>query len=554
VGGAFYGGSTYPPEYHGAFFFGDYSRATLWTLQTDSSGGLVRAPEPAGFGTGLGGPVALQSGPNGDIAYADIIGGAVRRLVYAPGNRPPTAVISTIVNPVTRTVSFSAAQSYDLDGDQLAASWDFGDGTTSSAADPTHAYADGGPYVVRLTVTDALGAAASSTATVSPDNHTPTLVLDAPDQRYEVGAPVKVAVRASDDEDGDLTANVSWQVTLRHCSPDGSCHLHPGSSSTGPALNAAFTDHGSDTTMVITAAVSDSVGATTQATYEARPDLHTLTVSAPVPVRVNGEQLIGVRAVTGSTNSVAAPVVHSYWEFVGWSDGGGPTREVTMPAGDLALVAAYRTAIAARYAAIGGSSSRLGNASSLEFDVPDGRARDYQRSRMYWSPTTGAKFVLGGIYVRYTRTGAHAAWGFPTTDEFAIAGGAASYFQRANIYWTQATGAHEVHGSIRKKYLALGGPAGYGFPLTDEVRAADGIGRYSDFAGNRSVYWTTVTGAHEIRGSIKTAWLRLGAGRSRLRYPTSDEIKTSYGAVSRFQGGRIEWRRSTNATKTFYSQ
>jgi len=553
VGGVFYGGSTYPTAYRDAYFFGDYSRTTLWTLQTDTSGRLVRAPESGGFGTSVGGPVALQSGPNGDIAYADIVGGAVRRLVYAPGNRPPTAVISTTVEPATRTVSFSSAQSYDLDGDRLTFGWDFGDGSTSSAANPAHAYAGAGPYVVRLTVTDAVGAAATATATVSPDNHSPRLVLDAPDQRYEVGAPVKISALASDDEDGDLAAKVTWQLSLLHCPAEGSCHLHPEGSSIGPAFNAPFTDHGSDTTMVVTAAVSDSAGTTTQATYEARPDLHTLSVSAPVPVRVNGEQLVSLRAVTGSTNSVAAPTAVSYWEFVRWSDGGAPAHEVTMPAADLALVAAYRTAIDARYEAIGGASSRLGNASSLEFDIPGGRARDYQRSRMYWSPSTGAKFVLGGIFVRYTRTGGHTTWGFPTTDEFAIAGGAASYFQKARIYWSQATGAHEVHGGILTKYLALGGPVGYGFPLTDETRVADGVGRYNDFAGNRSVYWTTATGAHAIRGSIKTTWLRLGAGSSRLRYPTSDEIATSYGAVSQFQGGRIQWYRSTNTTKVTYS-
>jgi hypothetical protein len=47
--------------------------------------------------------------------------------------------------------------------------------------------------------------------------------------------------------------------------------------------------------------------------------------------------------------------------------------------------------------------------------------------------------------------------------------------------------------------------------------------------------------------------LSLGAGSSRLKYPTSDELSTSYGAVSNFQGGRIEWYRSTNTVRVVYS-
>jgi len=54
--------------------------------------------------------------------------------------------------------------------------------------------------------------------------------------------------------------------------------------------------------------------------------------------------------------------------------------------------------------------------------------------------------------------------------------------------------AFEVHGDIRKKYDALGGPGGpLGLPLTDETATPDGVGRFNHFQGG-SIYWTPRTG------------------------------------------------------------
>jgi glucose/arabinose dehydrogenase/PKD repeat protein len=553
IGGVFYRGATYPSAYRGAFFFGDYTRRQLWTMQTDSAGRLVRAPEAAGFGLGVGGPVAFRAGPNGDIAYADLTSSMVRRLVYSPGNRAPTAVISSTVDAATRTVSFSSAESFDLDGDVLRFSWNFGDGRTSTAANPVHTYASGGTFTVQLTVTDSVGASDTVTATVVPDNYSPILELDAPAKLYRVGEAVHIAATASDAEDGDLSTQVTWQLSLLHCPFAGSCHIHPESTSTGAVFEAQFTDHGADTTMVITASVTDAAGATSRARYEARPDLHTLAVNAPVPVLINGAEQVSVQAVTGSTNSVEAPATRSYWQFVSWSDGGARTHQLTMPAADLTLIATYRTAIDIRYLQLGGLASLLGSPTSREYDVRGGRARDFQRGRMYWSSSTGAKYVYSGIFKKYVATGAHATWGFPTTDEFSIAGGRASYFQKARIYWTRDTGAHEVHGGILSKYLALGGPASFGFPTTDETGASDGIGRYNHFTGPRTIVWTSATGAYSLRGGFRSLWFRLGGGNSRLRYPTSDERSTTFGQIQFFQHGRMEWYRATNTFKVIYS-
>lgn len=116
-------------------------------------------------------------------------------------------------------------------------------------------------------------------------------------------------------------------------------------------------------------------------------------------------------------------------------------------------------------------------------------------------------------------------------------------YEGGSIYWTQQTGAHEVHGAIRIKWAQLGGERGFlGFPTTDETVTPDRRGRFNHFQGG-SIYWTPETGAHEVHGAILGKWANLGWERSRMGYPISDE-KTppnGHGRYSEFEGGHILW-------------
>jgi glucose/arabinose dehydrogenase len=82
VGGIVYTGTHYPKRYRGAYFFGDYVRHTLWTMRLSSTGKLVRRPEDPPFGTDIGAPVKFAAAPNGDIVYADMSSGNLRRLTH----------------------------------------------------------------------------------------------------------------------------------------------------------------------------------------------------------------------------------------------------------------------------------------------------------------------------------------------------------------------------------------------------------------------------------------------------------------------------------------
>ncbi len=91
-------------------------------------------------------------------------------------NSPPTAAFTASANGLS--VRFDSAASGDVDGTVESFDWDFGDGGSSAAANPTHGYALPGTYPVTLTVTDDDGAAGSVTRQVTTTVPSSEAVLD----------------------------------------------------------------------------------------------------------------------------------------------------------------------------------------------------------------------------------------------------------------------------------------------------------------------------------------------------------------------------------------
>jgi hypothetical protein len=118
-------------------------------------------------------------------------------------------------------------------------------------------------------------------------------------------------------------------------------------------------------------------------------------------------------------------------------------------------------------------------------------------------------------------------------------------FQNCDIYCSASTGTHEVHGEIRRKYDAKGGPASdLKLPETDETTTPDTQGRYNHFSGNGSIYWHPTTGPMEVRGGIRHSWALQGWENSLYGYPTSDEMHINSSPnqwYSDFQNGVIFW-------------
>lgn len=83
-----------------------------------------------------------------------------------PANVDPVAAFTPPATPVAGQPALFTDGSTDSDGAIVAWSWDFGDGATSSARNPSHPYGAPGEYTVALTVTDDDGATNTATETL----------------------------------------------------------------------------------------------------------------------------------------------------------------------------------------------------------------------------------------------------------------------------------------------------------------------------------------------------------------------------------------------------
>jgi PKD repeat protein len=108
-------------------------------------------------------------------------------------------------------VTFSSAGSTDLDGSLVSYAWDFGDGSGSSDANPTHTFTTGGPFVATLTVTDNQGAQTTTTVFVKALNPNQLPVAHASANPITGIPPFDVVFNAtgSYDPDGWL-GNFHW--------------------------------------------------------------------------------------------------------------------------------------------------------------------------------------------------------------------------------------------------------------------------------------------------------------------------------------------------------
>ena len=109
-------------------------------------------------------------------------------------------------------------------------------------------------------------------------------------------------------------------------------------------------------------------------------------------------------------------------------------------------------------------------------------------------------------------------------DTEAVPGGYRQRYANADIFAGPDGRAFEVHGDIRAKYDALGGPGGLlGLPVTDETVTPDGIGRYNHFSRDGSIYWTPSTGPMMVRGRVRQEWQSHGWERGPMGYPVRDQ-------------------------------
>lgn len=191
-----------------------------------------------------------------------------------------------------------------------------------------------------------------------------------------------------------------------------------------------------------------------------------------------------------------------------------------------------------RYVTLSGTASYLGFPTSSEIIANNGVFQRFEGGNIYWSSDTGAWNTRGAIQSRYlVLQGTRSILGFPIADESTVSGGSYQPFQKGSIYWSAATGTHQIYGAINSRYQALGGASGnLGFPTSAETGGANSS--YQSFE-NGAIYWSPKTGAWPISNSMQSHYSAFGGNSGQLGHPIGSEKETSDGLYQSFENGAI---------------
>ncbi|MFE7773468.1 ThuA domain-containing protein [Streptomyces sp. NPDC057445] len=228
----------FPEAYDGDFFAGEFGRRWIKRIEHGADG-TVRSINPIPWtGTQI---MDMSFGPDGALYVLDYgtawFGGdehsALYRIENATGGRSPVAEAAAdrTSGKAPLRVAFSSAGTTDADGDALTYTWDFGDGGTSTAADPTYTYRRNGTYTATVTAKDPTGRTGSASVHVVVGNTAPKVTLELPSEGalFSFGDEIPFRVKVTDPEDGPVDcAKVKVTYVLGHDS-----HGHPVTSANG---------------------------------------------------------------------------------------------------------------------------------------------------------------------------------------------------------------------------------------------------------------------------------------------------------------------------------
>lgn len=245
-----------------------------------------------------------------------------------PANQAPVADFASICDDLE--CSFDSAASADQDGTIASRSWTFGDGATSTAANPVHAYAGPGTFNVTLTVTDNGGLSDSQTKQVVvddlPDTANVQYVASASASFGTVKPSVTIPAAASVGDTVLLALSVN-STTATVSDPAGWSKLGTNVAKTmGTTVwskTVAAGDAGSKVTVNLSSAAKSTI---TTAVYSGVDPLVAITYAAATDV---------TNTTTKQAPAVTAPAdawVVSYWAdkssaTTSWSTSAATSRE-----------------------------------------------------------------------------------------------------------------------------------------------------------------------------------------------------------------------------------
>ncbi len=360
TGGDIYDSDVYPPEYHGAYFFGDYANRWVSYLTFAPDGSATYHP----FVRDIGPVVDVRVGPDGAVYYLSLLtdgsgdfgsSGYLRRIAYSQGNQPPVisaASASPQAGPEPLVVTLTAAAT-DPEGAPLTYTWITGDGAALDGAEVSHVYDMPGPYLARVEVTDGEAAAVSSSILIQVGTP-PEVTIESPIDLSTFRAGDELSLVGSSDDPSDQLA---WEVVLGHDD-----HQHPRLVAAGAAASYTVpsSDHSfSDTTwfdIILTA--TDSSGLSSSVSVRLEPEKVDVVFATSPPglnIVLDGVQFTSPRTVDtliGFQHLVEAPPSQisagRVFEFDTWASDDDPTFPLedatftyVVPDQNANLIAAY---------------------------------------------------------------------------------------------------------------------------------------------------------------------------------------------------------------------
>lgn len=213
----------FPEAYDGDFFAGEFGRRWIKRISSDADGKVQSINDIPWSGTQI---MDMAFGPDGALYVLDYgtawFGGDEHSALYrienaTDGHSPsPQAAADRTSGQAPMKVQFSSAGTTDQDGDKLTYSWDFGDGATSTAANPAHKYSKNGTYTATVTAKDTSGRTGSASVQIVVGNTAPKVVLETPKdgQLFSFGDAIPFKVKVTDPEDGRTIDCDKVKVTL----------------------------------------------------------------------------------------------------------------------------------------------------------------------------------------------------------------------------------------------------------------------------------------------------------------------------------------------------